>query len=101
MGFGLYLAQAGGKHVDSKPLKGFHGSGVLEMVEDHDGDTYRAVYTVKFGGAVYALHAFQKKSKKAAQTPKRHIELVKERLRLAEEHYREWLKEHPETRDEQ
>ena len=93
VGFALYLAQAGGKYVDAKPLKGFRGAGVLEILEDHQGDTYRAVYTVKFAGAVYALHAFQKKSKKAVQTPKQHIELVKKRLKRAEEHHHEWLKE--------
>ena len=63
MGYALYQAQCGGKHPDAKPLKGFKGAGVLEVIEDFDGDTYRAVYTVKFDGAVYVLHAFQKKSK--------------------------------------
>ncbi len=61
IGFALYRAQLGSKHPDAKPLKGFKGSGVLEVVEDFDGDTYRAVYTVKFEGVVYVLHAFQKK----------------------------------------
>ncbi len=56
VGFALYLAQTGGKHMDAKPLKGFGGAGVLELVEDHDGNTYRAVYTVKLAGALYALH---------------------------------------------
>ena len=93
VGFALYLAQMGGKHMDAKPLRGFGGAGVLEVVEDHHGDTYRAVYTVKLAGAVYVLHAFQKKSKKDVQTPKRHLDLVKERLRRAEEHYREWLRD--------
>jgi phage-related protein len=92
MGFALYLSQAGRKHVDAKPLKGFGGAGVLEIVEDHDGDTYRAVYTVKFAGAVYALHAFQKKSKKGVQTPRQHIALIKERLKRAEDHHREWVR---------
>ena len=73
VGFALYLAQTGGKHMDAKPLKGFGGAGVLELVEDHDGNTYRAVYTVKLAGALYALHAFQKKSKKTIQTPKQHL----------------------------
>ncbi len=90
MGFALYSAQAGGKHVDAKPLKGFRGAGILEVVENHDGDTYRAVYTVKFAGVVYALHAFQKKSKRAIQTPSRHIELIRERLGQAENHHRAW-----------
>src|ERR1700740_336976 len=69
-GFALYLAQCGGKHPDAKPLKGFSGAGVLEIVEDFSGDTYRAVYTVRFADAVYVLHVFQKKSKKGIATPK-------------------------------
>jgi len=88
-GYALRLAQQGEKHPHAKPLKGFGGAGVLEVVEDHAGDTYRAVYTVRFAGAVYALHAFQKKSKHGAKTPKQEIDLVKDRLRRAEEHYRE------------
>src|SRR5579883_1139422 len=63
MGFALYVAQQGGKHVDAKPLKGFGNAGVVEVVTDHRGDTFRAVYTVRFADAVYVLHAFQKKSK--------------------------------------
>jgi phage-related protein len=85
MGFALHLAQTGLKHPDANPLKGFKGAGVLEVVEDHDGDTYRAVYTVRLAGAVYVLHAFQKKSKKGIATPKADIDLVKARLRRAEE----------------
>jgi hypothetical protein len=73
------------------PLKGFGGAGVLEIVEDHDSDTYRAIYTVKFAGAVYALHAFQKKSKKGITTPKQDIDLIRERLKRAEMHYDHWL----------
>lgn len=87
-GFALYLAQTGGKHPDAKPLKGFHGAGVLEVVEDHVGDTYRAVYTVRFADAVYVLHVFQKKSKKGIATPEKDIELIKSRLKTAEEHHR-------------
>jgi phage-related protein len=83
MGYALYLAQTGGKSPDAKPLKGFGGSGVLEIVEDYEGGTYRAVYTVKLAGAVYALHAFQKKSKKGIATPKQDIDLIKERLKRA------------------
>jgi phage-related protein len=60
IGQAFFDAQTGGKHAGVKPLKGFHGAGVLEVVEDDDGSTYRAVYTVKFAGAVYVLHAFQK-----------------------------------------
>ncbi len=85
MGYALYLAQVGGKHPDAKPLRGFSGAGVLEVVDDHEGDTYRAVYTVKLRGVVYALHAFQKKSKKGIKTPQRDLDLVRHRLKQAEE----------------
>ena len=84
MGYALYLAQVGGKHPCAKPLKEL-GSGVLEVVSDHRGDTYRAVYTVKRAGRVYVLHAFQKKSKKGIATPKAEMDLVKQRLKRAEE----------------
>jgi phage-related protein len=84
VGFALYQAQAGRTHAAAKPLKGFAGAGVLEIVEDHDGDTFRAVYTVRLAGAVYVLHAFQKKSVRGAATPRRHLDLVKARLRDAE-----------------
>lgn len=87
MGFALYVAQAGGKHPSAKPLKGFGGAGILEIVEDHHGDTYRAVYTVRFGDAVYVLHAFQKKSKSGIATPQKEIELIKTRLLRALEHH--------------
>lgn len=90
MGFALFLAQTGGKHADAKPLKGFGGAGVLEVVEDHQGDTFRTVYTVRLPGVVYVLHAFQKKSKKGAATPKAEFDLVRKRLKAAEEHYGEW-----------
>ena len=89
IGFALDQAQRGGKHPDAKPLKGFGGAGVLEIVDDFDGDTYRAVYTVKFHGAVYALHVFQKKSKSGIATPKHEIDLLKQRLKLAEQDYKE------------
>ena len=69
-GFALYHAQIGLLHLDAKPLKGFGSAGVLEVVEDWRGDTYRAVYTVRFADAVYVLHCFQKKSKHGIQTPK-------------------------------
>ena len=84
MGYALWLAQQGDKHPDAKPLKGFGGGGVLEVVEDHDGDTYRAVYTVKFKDVVYLLHAFQKKSRRGAKTPQEDIEIVRTRLKIAE-----------------
>jgi phage-related protein len=87
-GYGLYLAQQGDKHPDAKPLRGFAGTGTLEVVVDRQGDTYRAVYTVSFEEVVYVLHAFQKKSKRGIATPKREIEQIKNRLRRATEHYR-------------
>ena len=87
-GFALYLAQVGDKHIAAKPLKGFGGAGVLEVVEDHDGDTYRAVYTVRFASAVYVLHAFQKKSRSGARTSRMDIDLVRKRLKLAEERHK-------------
>ena len=90
VGQALYVAQRGDKHVDAKVLKGFGGSGVLEVVARHDGDTFRAVYTVRFAAAVYVLHVFQKKSKSGIATSKRHIDLVKSRLTLAEEDYADW-----------
>jgi phage-related protein len=86
-GFALYQAQIGEKHDDAKPLKGFKGSGVLEIVDDFDGDTYRAVYTVRFGEVVYVLHVFQKKSKRGIATPKQEIDLIEQRLKTAQEHY--------------
>jgi phage-related protein len=90
MGFALFQAQAGGKHVDAKPLKGFGGAGVLEVVADDQGSAFRAAYSVKFAGAVYVLHAFQKKSKKGVKTPKAELDLIRRRLKSAEEHYEEW-----------
>lgn len=87
MGYALLLAQLGEKHDDTKPLKGFKGSGVLEVVDDFDGDTYRAIYTVRFTSAVYVLHVFQKKSKSGIATPKQDIELVEKRLKVAQEHH--------------
>lgn len=84
MGHALWLAQQGGKYRSAKPLRGFGGGGVLEVVEDFAGDTYRAVYTVRLTTAVYVLHCFQKKSKQGAATPKPDIDLINERLRTAE-----------------
>lgn len=87
VGYALYRAQCGEKHPNAKPIKGFKGAGVLEVVEDFDGDTYRAVYTVKFKGVVYVLHAFQKKSKHGIATSNQDIELIKARFKRAKEHY--------------
>jgi phage-related protein len=75
----------GGKHPDAKPLKGFKGAGVLEIVSDFDGNTFRAVYTVKIKGVLYVLHAFQKKSKKGIATPKAELDKIKRRLKEAEQ----------------
>jgi phage-related protein len=88
MGYALQIAQWGAKHPDAKPLKGFKGSSVLEVVENYDGDTFRAVYTVKFIDAVYVLHVFHKKSKHGKKTPKQDIELIKSRLQYVEAQYR-------------
>jgi len=85
MGYALYVAQRGGKHPDAKPLRGFGGAGILEIVDNHAGDTYRVVYTVRLPGRICVLHAFQKKSKTGIKTPKSEINLVKSRLKRAEE----------------
>ena len=85
VGHALHVAQTGGKHPDAKPLRGFGGAGVLEVVEDFAGDTYRAVYTVRFIASVYVLHVFQKKSTSGIKTPKRDLDLIKERLKRAEQ----------------
>ena len=89
MGYALYVAQRGGKHQDAKVLSGFGGAGVLEIIKDHRSDTFRAVYTLRYAGSVYVLHAFQKKSKTGRETPRRDIELIKQRLRQAEQIARE------------
>jgi phage-related protein len=90
VGGALWDAQIGQKAPFAKPLKGFGGGGVLEVVDDFDGDTYRAVYTVRFREVVYVLHAFQKKSTRGIQTPKREIELIRQRLKRAGEEYEQW-----------
>lgn len=90
MGYALWQAQQGGKHPSAKVLKGYGGAGVLEIVDDYDGDTYRGVYTVKFSNAVYLLDAFQKKSKKGSKTPPADINRIKTRLDAAEQHHKQW-----------
>ena len=85
-GFALHLAQTGKKHEQAKPLKGFGGAGVLEVVADHMGDTYRAVYTIKIADTVYVLHCFQKKSTQGIETPKHEIDLIRLRLKAAQAH---------------
>ena len=89
-GHAIDLAQAGGKHMDAKPLSGFGSAGVLEVVEDFRGGTYRAVYTVKFAGWVYVLHCFQKKSKSGIKTPKEDLELIDARLKAAKLDFEGW-----------
>lgn len=87
MGYALYQAQIGRKHPDAKPLKGFSGAGVLEVVEDFDGNTYRTVYTLKFADAIYVLHAFQKKAKRGIATLQRELKVVEARLKRVQELY--------------
>lgn len=89
MGQALYAAQQGETDPAAKPLKGFGGGRVMEIVDRHDTNTYRAVYTAQFEEAVYVLHAFQKKSKRGAATPKPEIELIRRRLAEAERLHRQ------------
>jgi phage-related protein len=84
-GYALHVAQTGRKHEKAKPLHGFGSAGVLEVVEDWLGNTYRAVYTVRFSAAVFVLHVFQKKAKRGIATPKLDMELIRERLKVAEQ----------------
>ena len=86
MGYALGLAQLGARHPNAKPWKG-EGPGILEIVEDHRGDTYRAVYAVRFAEVVYVLHAFQKKSKQGIKTPQTDVKLIAERLKRAQTDY--------------
>jgi phage-related protein len=92
-GHAIDVAQAGGKHQDAKVLTGFGSAGVLEVVEDHRGDTYRAVYTVKFAGWVYVLHCFQKKSRSGIKTAKEDMELIHTRLQAAKLDFEAWTKQ--------
>lgn len=89
IGHALFAAQEGKTDPAAKPLKGFGGASVLEIVASHHGNAWRAVYTVRFQGAVYVLHVFQKKSTKGIATPVREIELIKQRLAEAERDHRE------------
>ena len=86
MGYALGLAQLGARHPKAKSWKG-EGPGVFEIVEDHRGDTFRAVYTVRFADVVYVLHAFQKKSKTGIKTPQDDVNLIAERLKRAQVDY--------------
>jgi phage-related protein len=89
VGHALYMAQKGETDPSAKPLKGFGGSNVMEVVAPHDGDTWRAVYTVRFNDALYVLHAIQKKSKSGTATPNSDMDLIKHRLAAAQRHYRQ------------
>ena len=89
-GHAIDLAQAGGKHRDAKVLSGFGSAGVIEVVEDHHGDTYRSVYTVKFAGWVYVLHCFQKKSKSGIATPQPDLDLIALPLKAARADFDAW-----------
>lgn len=91
MSYALGLAQLGGKHPHAKPWKG-DGGGVFELVEDWSGDTYRAIYTVRFADAIYVLHAFQKKSPKGIATAAKDIAMVRARLKLAREDFETRIK---------
>jgi len=85
VGYALHFAQNGEKHPNAKPLKGFDGGGVFEIVDNFLSDTYRAVYAVKLGGKIYVLHCFQKKSTKGIKTPQKEIDIIKSRLKIAQE----------------
>lgn len=92
LGFELFLAQTGQHPPSAKPMKGF-GGGIVELVAGFDGDTYRAVYTVRFREAVYVLHAFMKKSKRGIKTPKSDIDLIRRRLKAAEADHMQRMQE--------
>jgi phage-related protein len=96
VGYALRDAQFGGQRINAKVLKGFGGAGVLEVVEDFERNAYRAVYTVQFPEAVYVLHAFIKKSRRGIATPKEDLDLIRGRLKAAEQHYRKWRASHEE-----
>lgn len=88
IGRALMAVQSGFKPRNAKPLKGFGGASVLEIIEDHRGSTYRVIYTIRFGKIIYVLHCFQKKSKKGISTPKQNLDLIRKRLSRAEEAYK-------------
>jgi phage-related protein len=90
VGYALFAAQQGEKHADAKVLKGFGDAGVLEVIARHDSDTFRAVYTVRLADVVYVLHVFQKKSKRGIATPKKELDLIRKRLKLAEQEHKQW-----------
>jgi len=90
VGFSLYQAQLGRKPADAKPLRGFGSANVLEIVASGDDRTYRAVFTVQFADIIYVLHCFEKKSRSGIATPRQEIDLIKARLKLAEQEYKTW-----------
>jgi phage-related protein len=90
IGLALLDAQMGRKHPAAKPLRAFGGAGVLEIIENHDGDTYRAVYTVRLAGVIYVLHSFKKKSKRGIETPRQDLDLIKLRMKRAEREHQQW-----------
>ncbi len=92
-GFALFAAQLGEMPPEAKPLRGFRGAGVLELIENYDRNTYRAVYTVRFATKIYVLHVFQKKSKRGIATPRHEINMIRERLKTAERLYAGNVKE--------
>ncbi len=96
-GYALYLAQTGRKHDQAKALRGFGSAGVLEVVEDRRGDTYRAVYTVQYAVRVFVLHVFQKKSKSGSATPKSDLDLIRNRLKVVAKRAKEL--EHEQTQN--
>jgi phage-related protein len=100
VGSALQSAQLGAKHPKVKPLKGFDGAGVLEVIENDSGSTYRAVYTVRYADVVFVLHVFQKKSKTGAKTPKHDIDLIETRLKEAERRYAKYQRDQAAERKE-
>lgn len=91
MGYDLYLAQVGEVSRHGKPLRGFQGAEVIEIKDNYLGDTFRAVYTVRYKEAIYVLHAFQKKSRHGIATPKQEIDIIHQRLKRAHQYHKDWL----------
>lgn len=100
VGYAIFAAQRGEEYRSVKALQGFGGRNVLEIVAPHDGNTFRAVYTVKFKDAIYVLHAFQKKSTRGVATSKREIDMVRRRLADAERHHKERQKVHGQEKED-
>lgn len=90
--FALGIAQNGGKHMDAKPLKGYSGASVLEIVQRGQNATFRAIYTIAFKEAIFVLHCFQKKSKQGIKTPKQEVDLIDNRFKQAKAIYEELFK---------